>query len=285
VESAVEPDRARLRNAIEAAFALHTDPLLGSLTRYARAHDEAPLIWRFGFIHRVELRSVPMSAQILREVFAHASGQFVAELFLAGSDPRDLLGAIVVVVTAAPKTLRSLAIESSLDLGTLERLFTAVPNLRFLAIDAHDFEARNIELPVLESAAFDGRLSALCLRALAEARWPRLKHLGLTYTGGSATAADLAPLFDRTDLTHLKYLGLRGFPFGAAICRRLPHARFTHQLLHIDLLGCELDDADAAALAAHPARFHPNLTLTVPTGELSSTGLAALRVLDPKLRR
>ncbi|MCX5745315.1 MAG: hypothetical protein NT062_22795 [Proteobacteria bacterium] len=278
------PDnREGVRRAIEAVFARNAAALLGPLQPFSQGFEAPPYVWRAGYIQRVEVRSLPRLHDVLGVALDHPSGQFVTEVALAGSQRTELRSAIAHLARA-PRLVRSLAIGANQDLGDLDALWPALPRLRHLTIEANGLTTSPFGLAELEYATFTVPFAGAALHAVATARWPRLKHLRIMFTGETAQLEHVEALFHRSDLPALRYLALNNFhPIEGALVERLVRAPWLGQLVALDLMGNRIGDREAFALAAEPARFRPDLSLTVPLHELSPRGLRALRVLDPRL--
>ncbi|MEJ7600524.1 MAG: leucine-rich repeat domain-containing protein [Kofleriaceae bacterium] len=98
--------------------------------------------------------------------------------------------------------------------------------------------------------------------------------LVLTFDNCTATSADLAPLFARTDLDALTSLSLCEAPFVDELCAQLAAAPFARQLRELDLQGEGMTDAGAHALAN--GRFERLTRLDVTRAPLTEHGYDAI---------
>jgi uncharacterized protein (TIGR02996 family) len=299
---------ARLAKTAAALLDKHAGIFLGPLAEHTRTYDgndRDAFTWRFGFIHAAKLSHSRYTnedfkgsmAEVLEALLRHPSGRFVTELvFGFNSDPNDdpLDDLIAILARKAPATLRKLHFgdfeypdETEMSwyhVGSLGKLWKAVPNLSHLIVQGGEFELGTIDLPALTRAEFrTGGLSAASARAIAKATWPRLEHLEVWYGddnyGGTATLADAEALLARGDLPRLTSLGLRNTAFTDELCGVLATGRVIPQLTRLDLSMGIMTDEGAAALAAHKAAFTHLAVLDVSNNYLTRAGLASLKGL------
>lgn len=223
----------------------HKKALYGSLVnRIVPAWDKAPMIWRFGFIHRVELEREekyrPISP-VLATVLAHPSGALLVEASLGSEDLADIRNSLDMLVRAAPP-LRALEIYSGSAIGDLTPVLTAFRELHTLVVKVR---ARN---------GHPDSMSPQTLRSLAAHAPPTLRKLALR-VGIGPTFSDLEPLFRRTDLTALTHLQLRDTHFDGQLDAALKSAPFAAQLEAIDLEATDIVDHELDDMAK--ARFRP----------------------------
>lgn len=271
-------------------FVKHAPTLLGRLARHVddvRIPDAPPLIWRGGFIDRIQLASSPKRdvGAIVQEVLAHPSGRFVRSLALRidhDSEARAVLGAIE---THRPP-LRELELFAKAPLTGLSRIWPLVPRLEVLSLTAHSFDlgtpgAGELALPTARRVRLFGLvLSPDNLAAIVAAPWPVLERLELrlggALVGRSLDFEDLEPLLQRRDLPRLTHLKIRKAVFAGAILRTLATAPLGAQLEVIDLAHGALNPRDTIVVAEHRAHFANLRELWVPTRYLSPDDIARL---------
>ena len=224
-----------------------------------------------GFVARIELLRGPIAAT-LSELFAHPARRFVTTIHLdAEADDdnpdavvADLASALKELAKSAPPTLRHLEIGGATTIDDLEVLASRFPELRTFAL----------------SSISDRQLSVdpRCMRALVNAKWPRLEELSLELLAGRCTVDHVAPLF-AGELPKLVALRVRT-TFDAEIAEALAASKLAAQLerLTIEAPG---DDADAMAelLVRNKPKFPKLLELGIPHQSLSRSALASLKTV------
>ena len=277
--------------------------LFGPLARMRKQ-----LVWQNGFICSAVFFDPKTRFQgDVAMLLAHASARFLVEISL--SDPSQ--SESVAALAKAPASLRRLSIHDggpmlrSLDhivhvFAQLDHLAIAggaqlfeqmpLPNLRSLQLDVSAATRIDLTFPSLVTATVGGAqigridLPAVEMiefrtehteRAIAEARWPALQHLGIR---SPVDVAALAPLFARADMPALKRLSIAGASNPEQLVRLLRDAPFAHQLVHLELSNGALDDAAARLItrAAFPALEELDAT----NNPLSDGGYDALDALD-----
>jgi hypothetical protein len=145
------------------------------------------------------------------------------------------------------------------------------------------FELAAIEHFSLEHVAIRSEgligLTTSNARAIAAARWPRLRFLdvGLGGRNCDASLGDLVPLLARTDLLELMHLGLKDSDFTDELCRELANAPIAPQLRELDLSRGTMAAPGAKALAAAASRFSRLEKLDVSRNWLDDQAFAILR--------
>jgi uncharacterized protein (TIGR02996 family) len=256
--------------------------------------------WKNGFIYRLRLaynayvddtfKDKTLAKDVLAPLLAHPSGKYIVEIALnengevADDDLQDIID---VLAKHAPLTLRKLHIGDNVDqiswyrVGNLGKLWKAVPNLTHFEIEAGEFTLGNIELPNLEWAKFKtGGLAKADAKSIAKAKWPKLAHLEVFYGdeeyGGDATAKDVLPLLDRTDLPKLKYLAVKNAMFQNELVPYLARSRLVKQLTTLDLSEGVLTDDSVDSFLSHADAFK-HLVLDVSETYLSKDALKKLK--------
>ncbi len=186
LQLAADDDR-KIAEATKRHLARHKAQLLGPLEKYEGLGTESPLRWSFGFIHAIDLNiegdSVDLG-ELVREVVAHPSGRFLADVTI-----RDVRQEAIEAALAAlrPETLCSLKLVTTARLERIDVIAKAP--LRRLVLKLHDGPSNEV------------------LETLARIR-PTIEdvHLRLAATRDQWPA--LAPLFARADL-EIKKLAIR----------------------------------------------------------------------------
>ncbi|MDB4952896.1 MAG: hypothetical protein JWO36_465 [Myxococcales bacterium] len=300
-----ESDRS-LHAAAVAHLAEHADALLGPLEPHTKVHDDSDrdaFAWRRGFIHGAYLsydanlgvENEASLAEILELLLAHPSGRYLGELAFGinGDVNENTLDDLTAIFAArAPASLRALHLGdfvyqeetemSWYQVGDLARLWAAVPRLRRLIVQGGSFQLGSIELPELEHAEFrTGGLSIESARAIANARWPKLRFLDVWYGdpnyGGDTTVAHVLPLLARRDLPALTHLGLKNAAHTDAICGELARAPLAAQLEDLDLSMGTMSDQGAERLVSAASALSRLVKLDVSSNYLSATAIAGLR--------
>ena len=256
-----DPDNPKLAAATRKYLAAHRHALAGTIARYLE--PPGTLIWRFGFIHRIELAQELDEeldpADVLADVLAHPSGRFVTEIRIR-DDARDLARAVALLGKRRPPTLRALAL---IGRGTVDGL-DALPAMPLT----------QLTVKAQATGDVDSELAPGCMHSLARAP-ATLEALEIRF-GGLEDFADLAPLFRRTDLAALRRVRLRNCGFASLACRALADSPFAAQLATIELGMAELE-APSFALLGERARF-PNLRVVgVARDRVSAKQVTALR--------
>ncbi len=202
----------------------HKRHLFGSLApRILPPLNEPPLIWRLGFIHRIELERERRGKDIapqLEMILTHPSGALVVEAVLRSDDLADLRATLAILVRVAPP-LRVLEIASATEIGDLGEVLEAFPKLKRLSVK---MRSRRQQAPGVAPST---------LRSVAAGVPATVERLELRIGAGEATAADLAPLFAR-ELPRLTHLRLRDAPFADELVGAVLAAPFVGQLAVLD---------------------------------------------------
>lgn len=271
-QRAREPDDAALEAAEAALVTKLSAALLGELTeaggvrarfhlgfldalRLARTHDddfEDDLLEAlFGLDERRFLRALTLGALELDDNVDYS--QALATLAARAGELPSLNELFVGDFTSEECEL------SWSELGDASPLYTAFPRLHSLKLRAGTMDLGELALPNLVAFALEtGGLTRENLRAVREAKWPRLRSLSLWFGqedyGGECTVDDVAPLLERGDLA-LTHLGLANAEFTDDLVPLLARSPLLPKLESLDLsLGC-LTARGAQALVDQRARF------------------------------
>ena len=303
-------------------LAKHVDYFLGPLQAHQKTHDDElqnngrinsaawiaenqqAFKWKNGFIYRLRLGHArwaddgfkgTLAKDVLAPVLAHPSGKFIVEIAINENDETDddLQDIIDVLAERAPPTLRKLHIGDNVDqiswyqVGNLGALWKAVPKLTHLEIEAGQFQLGTIDLPNVVRAVFKtGGLSKESMKAIAQAHWPKIEHLevwiGDEDYGGDAFIDDVEPLLDRTDLEHLRYLGIKNAVFQNELVPLLATSKLVQQLDTLDISQGVLTDESIELFTQHRTAFS-HLTIDVSETYLSAQAQATLASLCRRL--
>lgn len=180
-------------------FEQHRADFLGPLSKVLptpksskTARAIAPeLEWRNGFIYKARLRQLARMKMhvFLDHLLAHPSGRFIVDLDGFGAeDPQALVG---VLAARAPRSLRRLETGGSIDLSTVWPRLELLEELSITSVR----RLGTIALPNLRRAHVDVS-DPSTLESLATAQWPKLEHLRLRIWPETATAAQVAAVFE-----------------------------------------------------------------------------------------
>ena len=266
---------------------------------------EEAFLWRNGYIYRVRLSHDSYMdeefegkcADVLDMVLRHPSGRYAVEFsFQSNGDPNDndLQDLIDLLGKKAPPTTRKITFGDNVDqiswhhTGNLKNLWKGVPNLKILEIETGEFEVGAMDAPNLERAIFiTGGLSKSCGKNIATAKMPKIKHLELYYGtdeyGGDCTVKEVRPLIDRTDLTHLEYLGLKNSEFADDIAKAVGGSKILKTLKVLDLSLGTMTDEGAKALAAAKDSLKHLEVLDLTRNYLTKEGIALVKGLAKKV--
>ncbi len=278
----------KLATQAEAILAEHAATLLGPLAdkQQTMDRDKTPCFgWELGFIKRARLafdfyadqpRGIVDLGDVLRDLLAHPSGQFLRELTigLKRHDPdaeyQSVLDALAKAKTPPPLVKLHVgdfeypdSIEMSwTSLGNFAKVWKVVPGLTHLEVQGGSFKLGEIVLPELRTAAFrTGGLSAESMKSIGNATWPKLEKLvlwfgeeeyGFPSRGG---VKNIQPLLDGEGVPKLTELGLCNATFANELCAALPKSKIAKQLRRLDLSLGTMTDEGAAALAAGKSAF------------------------------
>lgn len=298
--------QAAAKKLLDKHVAYFLGPLAEHRTCYDGFADEKTeaFHWKNGFIHAVRLAhnqyadnwDGKLAKDVVEPLLKHPSGRFIVELTINENDDpsEDTLDDIFAVIAKrGMPTLRKLRIGDDVSqiswyrVGNLGKIWKAVPNLTHLDIEAGEFSLGTIELPNLVHAVFrTGGLAKASAKAIANAKWPKIEHLEVYYGdenyGGDATAKDVAPLLDRTDLPKLKYLGVKNAEFQNDLVPYLAKSALVRQLTTLDISEGILTDDAVPAFLAHADAFK-HLTLDVSSTYLSADAIKKLKGVAKKL--
>ena len=263
--------------------------------------------WRNGFIHFLRLshdedqepkKLESTLTEILGQVLDHPSGRYIVEVAFHGNgnlNDDNLQPLIDKLAEKAPPTIRKLTLGDNIDqiswhhVGSLAGLWPSVPHLKTLEIETGELEVGEpgqLNAPALERAVFvTGGMSPSCARGIATAQIPNIQHLEIYYGdpnyGGNATVDDVTPLLDRSDLTKLRYLGLKNSMFANEIARLVGNAKVIKGLETLDLSLGAMTDEGAKFLAESAAGLAHLKTLNLTRNFLTSAGIELVKNLCP----
>jgi uncharacterized protein (TIGR02996 family) len=209
---AANPADPRLQAEEAELFREWRDYLLGPLERVATPFAlQLDLAWEHGFIRRARLVGFAGELEtnaLLWDLLRHPSARFLRELVLGSTTlgfPTNATLAADLLLRAGPTPpLRVLAFDDSTvatALGDLTGLGECYPHLEDVVLRGEgDAVLGELALPCARRFAYrTATLSPATLAAILAAPWPALEELELWF-GVGCTAADVAPLFQRTAL-------------------------------------------------------------------------------------
>lgn len=275
------PKDKALRAAEKALFKTHRDRLLGKLAPF---QDLAKLTWRAGFIDAARVANTydrydddDEDAQgkeiekLLENLLDEPSARFLRELTVGIITfvDNDYGGVAKLIGKRYLPALRSLFLgdfegeETEIswsDLGNLEPMYAAMPNLRRLKLRSGEMKLGAIVLPHLERFDIEtGGLDPKSARAIASARWPSLRELsiqvGTERYGGTTQLKDLQPILDGVGLPRLRHLGLTNLEYTDAVIAPLAGSKILPQLESLDLSLGVMSEDGARALYRYQNAF------------------------------
>lgn len=254
-----------------------------------------PTTWRWGYLQAVFLGNQEdfddiLIDDVLADLLDHPSARFLRELTLGINTFADntYAGAAKVIGKRRLPTLRKLVIgdfvseEMELnwtDMGNIEPLYKAVPNLESLTLRSGTMKLGKLVLPKLrELRILTGGLDKKSLAAITGQKWPYLEILNIQLGDENAPGiklADLSPIFAGTHFPKLTHLGLGNCDFEDAIAAELARSKIAARIEHLDLSEGTLGDEGALALAT--GKWPRLKSIDVHASWLTKQGIAALK--------
>ncbi|MCX5746486.1 MAG: WGR domain-containing protein [Proteobacteria bacterium] len=302
--------RGELATAQLANQASVAKKLLGNKAVWGELADVKDLVsnvvWKGGFIERARVANTftrspdhdgekpEVSVPDVIGKLLDGPGRFLRELTVGIVTFMDNDYTAIANVLAKRKsipTLRSLFLgdfnseETELnwsDIGSIEKLYAAVPNLRKLKLRSGGMKLGKINLPQLRDLTiFTGGLDKASAESIAVAKWPNLEKLDVmfgneNYKGG---IKPLQPLLDAKNVPKLTRLGIKNFEFHAELVPALLKSKLLRQLSVLDLSLGTLGDDEAALLAAGKQQLAHLTELIVAANYLTAVGIKQLKSL------
>ncbi|MCX5748434.1 MAG: hypothetical protein NT062_38765, partial [Proteobacteria bacterium] len=287
IHLAHQPKDKELKKAERALLKKHAEALLGKL---ADVDDLIELEWTAGFITKARLamtyardeefgdaddddekvESIKLE-KVLGWLLASPSARFLRELTIGIVQFVDNTYAGIAKELGKHQlpALRSLFLgdftyeETELnwsDLGNVEPIYAAVPNLEKLVLRSGSMKLGTIVLPHLEHfEVITGGMDAKAARAIAAAVWPSLEKLSIQIgpesDGASPKVKDLQPILDGGTLPRLTHLGIANFNETDQLVEVLASSKLLPQLAELDLSMGTLADEHVAKLFARQKAF------------------------------
>jgi len=163
---------------------------------------------------------------------------------------------------------------SWVDLGPVDALLQAAPNMKDLKLRGAGIELRQLEHDKLETLTFEsGALPEQTMQAIGQSKLPNLKDLevwfGSSEYGFEGDPALLQPLLGGENHPNLKRLGLQNAEFTDAIVPALANSALVARLEVLDLSMGTLTDAGAQKLIDDKAKFEHLKSLNLDDNFLS----------------
>jgi uncharacterized protein (TIGR02996 family) len=303
---AKDPKHKELKKAEKALLERHAATWLGKL---ADVRDMIALEWSAGFITKARLTNtyardpdfgtdedkVPKTPATVEQglawLLASPSGRFLRDLtvgIVTFSD--NTYGAIAKELSKHYlPALRSLYLGDFLgeetelnwsDLGKIEPMYAAMPNLERLKLRSGSIRIGTLVLPHLkEFEVVTGGLDSKSMRDIAAAVWPSLEKLSVQIgpEGESVKLEELQPILDGDNLPHLTHLGIPNFNLTAQLVEPLATSRILPQLTELDLSMGTLGDDSVAKLFAMQKAFAHLAKIDVNDNFITSAGKSILK--------
>ncbi len=294
-QQASEAEAGRLNEQVNKHIQRHEGVLLQGLTE-AIHHKTLTVDWQLGYIRsaRVNLKRYDIQEDLpglVKVLLTHPSARFIRELTLGKltygvTAPYD--GVFSALIEAGSNTLQHLSIGSAMNAAfpALSPLGEALPALRVLKLRGSYVELGDIHLPELREFTLEADALPLpAVKAIAQAKWPRLERLEVSFGqeeyGAAGGVEDIQPLLEGKGLPSLKHLGLRKLEFTKPLARALPRSEVLPRLETLDLSLGRLNDEDAEFLAANARAFQHLKHLDLSYNLLSPRGVKQVETLCP----
>ncbi|HLL20742.1 MAG TPA: hypothetical protein VK427_01360, partial [Kofleriaceae bacterium] len=181
------------------------------------------------------------------------------------------------------------------SLGDARHLWRAVPRLEELRIQAGlggtstsgdadvigTFDLRALR----RLEVVTGGMGGACARSFATGKLPALQYAELWFGskdyGGTATVADLEPLFTGRNVRELAHLGLMNAEITDELVAALARSPLLRQLRTLNLAHGTLSDEGVRIVATHADAFKHLKVLDVSNNYVTSAGLDELRRVCP----
>jgi len=278
---ATDRKNKELKKIEKELLAHHADRLLGKL---APARELMKLQWHAGFIHAARIANTHDNdddknqnklaiADVVAWLLDEPSARFLRRLTVGivtffDNDYSDVAARIGQRYLPALRELYLGDFDyedtelSWSELGDVEPLYAALPNLRSLQLRSGSMSLGSIVLPKLERfEVMTGGLDSDAARSIASAKWPSLKSLsiqiGSDEYGGDATIDDLRPILDGVGLPRLEHLGIKNCELTDDLIEPLASSRILPQLRSLDLgMGTMSDDGARTLFRLQKAFAH-----------------------------
>ena len=169
------------------------------------------------------------------------------------------------------------------DLGNLEPMYKALPNLETLVLRSGSMKIGKIDLPKLrELRIVTGGMDTKSLASITNAKWPSLETLSIQLGNEhDLKLKHVQPILDGKAFPKVKHLGLGNSDITDDICKGLAASKIAAQLESLDLSQGTMGDDGATALAQ--GKFPKLQTLDIGENWISKKGLAGLKNVAKKL--
>ncbi len=297
-----------LQKAEKALLKQHADAWLGKLAGAGKLIESE---WHAGFITKARIADwidydhdsdadkagkvkKPTVEQVLEWLLASPSARFLRDLTIGIvklEDENRYDKVAKIIGTHYLPALRSLYLgdftseETELnwsELGNLEPMWGALPNLRTLRLKSGSMKLGTIVLPALEHfEVVTGGGDPKTVKAIAAATWPSLTKLSMQVGLGdsrrnSVKIADLQPILDGERLPRLTHLGITNYSLTHELVDPLASSKILPQLAELDLQMGTLGDESIARMFALQRAF-AHLKLNVDDNYIGTEGKALLK--------
>ncbi|MGC4121748.1 MAG: WGR domain-containing protein [Myxococcales bacterium] len=268
--------------------------------------EEFELEWRLGFIRKAVIAwpafeddgvDSRTAARQFKQFLELTSAKFIEELELGpvpGEDMMNLGGLTEAIDKKKLPTLRKLYLGhiGDWDISGTETDMpecAAIANLQSLTLrGGHIGLPKQIDLPELREFTVEtGGLDKASLKAIVNAKWPKLEKLSIWFGdknyGAEGTLKDIQPILDGRGLPNLKHLGIMNCGFVNEAVEALIDSKLLPQLTSLDLSMGNLSDATVEKMVAAKDQFAHLQLLDVSDSALTDAGIQGVKKLAKKV--
>ncbi len=268
------------------------------------ADREIEVTWRLGFMRSLRVARDSWDSEVdvgatLQQLLSQPSARHLEAITVGLCDePGDgsLQAAIDVLRELAPTSVRELFLGdfeypdlsdiSNVQVGSLEGLGAALPQLERLRLRGGSAELGTLNFPKLREFVFEtGGLSAASIESVCHASWPLLERLDLWFGdenyGAEGDVDAIAPLLEGRGTPALTHLGLVNSGFIGDHLDVLARSAVLPRLRSLDLSLGTLDDTAAQTLRRLAERFRHLQTLDLRHNYLTERGVWLVRQVVP----
>lgn len=294
------PTSKELHKTEEALLKKHARAWLGALA----AQKALKPTWRLGFVDELHMEynyyeedEQDLDAgELLGQLLAAPAGRLLRKLHVGlwsnDEGQGDYSSIVEALAETRPPALRELFLAdfsypddmemSWTDLGDVEPLWSALPRLEKVTLQAGAMELGKIDAPALtQFEVRTGGLSGASIASICAARWPNLESLKVWFGddnyGAEGTVDSIAAILDGKGLGKLKHLGIMNCAFIDDACAALGTSKIVKQLETLDLTMGTMTIEGARRLVQHAAAFKHLKELDVGENVLDDEAQALLK--------